>query len=769
MKKSKVVSCFFVILMLWPFVTVWASVSKTDLKKQIFQAASGLHLPFVENKGQVVDSKVAYVADTFVCRVSVTKDGQIVYGLPGDKKSKLPSVEIKERLFGEGVKVQVNGRKIYAAKVSYYPGRDKTKWRSNVPTYEQISMGRVASGIKMALSARGNNVEKLFFVEPGADPTDIHLKVEGAKSLTVKDNGELELATASGVMRFSKPIAYQEIGGGRRMVEVSYKVKKNIYGFAFENYDTSKELVIDPLITVFPIIQGSRTHNLMMALAKDQEGNIYAAGASHSELSIFKMDSQLENILASTYFSEDARYTTDMIFCMAIDSQGNVIVSGTTLNPDYPVTDGCYDNRIDDLTYSAQDEGFVTKFSEDLQTIVASTFIGGDRWDGINAMVVDEKDQIYVAGYSSLSSSDDDQQFPVTDGAWDEELPPASGAFIYKGVISKFDADLSSLLASTFLGGQTCDKEYNQCQDVIHSMALDDDGNIWVAGHTTYPDFPVTDGCLDSSYNEESDVFLSKLDSNLSQLLISTYIGGIRDEEPTDIRFDSLGNIYLLGWTYSSGFPMPIGGYMPEHSQYEEDGFLLKLTPSADEILAGTFIAGAYDGTSWGDDVPAAMAFSADGSKLHVVGRTESETFPTTSDCYADVVDAGIDRTMNSGFEAFFARDADDYNWGDGFLATFSTDLDQLLYSTYLGGEGCDYLDAILINGDDVIIAGETKSDQFPMIEVEDDDVISRGVLLRFGDTTTSVETDDTDDTDNSQDDSGGGGGGGGCFISNLF
>ena len=769
MRKVKIAIGFFAIMLLWPFTAALASTPKADLKKQVMQAAPGLHLPFVENKGQVADSKVAYVADTFACRVSVTRDGQIVYGLAGDKKSKSPSVEIKERLIGDTVKIQVSGRKKHGAKVSYYPGRDKSRWRSNVPTFEQVSLGRVAPGIEMALSARGNNVEKLFFVEPSADPTNIRLNVKGTKGLSIKKNGELELATASGAMRFSQPIAYQEIDGKRRVVQVDYKVKNKSYGFALGDYDKSQALVIDPLITVFPVVQGNDDHNLITALATDAEGNIYAAGAAASELAIFKFDSGLENILASTYFGDEyALYTNDMIFDMVIDGKGDIIVAGTKhykYNSSFPLTEGCHDEH-----YDRASEGFVTKFSADLQTLVASTFIGGDNWDRIYTIAVDEKDQIYVAGHSSFANdaNEEKQQWPVTEGAWDEEPPSVSRAHIYKGAIAKLDSNLSTVLSATWLGGKECDKA--ECQDVIHCMAFDDDGNLWVAGHTTYPDFPVTDGCLDDSYDGDGDIFLSKLDPDLSQLLISTYIGGIREEEPTDIEFDDQGNIYLLGWTYSSGFPMPDDGYMSVHSQYEEDGFILKLPPSADEILAGTFIGGAYDGESWGDDAPAAMVFSADGSKLHVVGRTESAAFPTTSDCYADVVEAGIDRSSHIGFEVAWERDPDDRNWGDGFLATFSADLTQLLYSSFLGGEAWDYLDDVLINGNDIIIAGETGSTKlFPMIEVDEIGSLSRGVLLRFSDTATTP-TDPTDPADpGSADNSGdGGGGGGGCFVSTI-
>ena len=724
-----------------------------------------MHLPFVENKGQVTDPNVAYVADTFACRVSVTKDGQIVYGLPGNKEDKRHGLKIKERLLGESVKTRVSGRISHGAKVSYYPGRDKSRWRSNVPTYEQVSLGQVAPGIEMALCARGQNVEKLFFVEPGANPTDIQLTVEGAKDLSVKENGELELVTASGVMRFSKPIAYQEIDGKRSMVGVGYLVSKNTYGFALGDYDPSQKLVIDPLITVFPISH-NMDDNLIMALAVDGDGNIYAAGDSADQLVVFKLDSKLEKMLASIYFSEWANYCHDLIRCMALDSMGNVVVAGSTWNQDFPITEGCHDNRLSHPPYYHGPEWFVTKLSADLQTIVASTFVGGDYMDKLNAMVLDANDNVFVAGYS-VTGQTDEQQFPVTPDAFD--VTPIN-YYQHQGAIAKLDNNLSKVLAATYLGGHECDKM--ECEDAVHCLAIDADGNLWAAGRTTYPDFPVTDDSFDPTYNGEGDVFLSKLDPDLSQLLMSTHIGGLENEAPSDILFDDQGNLFLLGWTYSSDFPIPDGGYQPDHGHNEEDGFILKMTASGNEILAGTFIGAAYDGSGKGDDVPTAMAFSADGGTLHVVGRTESATFPTTADCFNNVIDNG-DTSVTGSDVIGPTRDSDDPNWGDGFLVTFSTDLTQLIYSTFVGGDSCDYFDDVVVNGSDIIIAGETQSLDFPMAIDDMSENYSRGILLRFSDTaTTPTDPSDTDNPENTDDsgngggDSGGGdGGGGGCFV----
>jgi hypothetical protein len=106
------------------------------------------------------------------------------------------------------------------------------------------------------------------------------------------------LATSAGAMRFTKPVAYQQINGTRRMVPVRYKENSDTYGFEVGAYDVSRELVIDPLLTVFPV-STRNTDNLLMDLAKDSDGNIYVAGVASSRLSVMKLYNNLEKLLAS--------------------------------------------------------------------------------------------------------------------------------------------------------------------------------------------------------------------------------------------------------------------------------------------------------------------------------------------------------------------------------------------------------------------------------------------------------------------------------------
>ena len=409
------------------------AVVKEENKREILNKLSSLKIPFIENKGQINES-VSYYAKTFGGTVFITQKGRLIYNLPAEKGG----VVLKEIFIGSKAKT-VKGEKKAITKVNYFLGKDRKKWLTDLATYNYVSLGELWQGIRLKVRAYGNNVEKLFYVEPGAKAKNIKVRIEGAKRLELAEDGRLKVITEKGYICFTKPFAYQEIDGKRKQIKVAYVIRGDEYTFKLGKYDQTKPIVIDPL-------------------------------------------------LASTYLGGG---NADGADALALDPSGNVYVAGYTYSSDFPTTIGAYDKD-----YNGVDDGFISKLSSDLSNLLASTYLGGKDRDRLNALALDQSGNVYVAGWTESSD------FPTTDGAYDKDYNGYYDAFI-----SKLNSDLNSLLASTYLGGEG---------DDWLALALDQSGNVYVAGWTWSSDFPTTTGAYDKDCNGGNDNFVSKLDANLS-------------------------------------------------------------------------------------------------------------------------------------------------------------------------------------------------------------------------------------------------------------
>jgi len=146
-------------------------------------------------------------------------------------------VALREEFVGAKVKT-IQGEKKSITKVNYFKGNDSSKWKSNISTYNVVNLGEIYKGIELRLKAYGNNVEKLFCVKPDANPDQIKIRLsgiqppespleKGARGLWINDEGQLEAETELGAVKFTKPMAYQEINGKRVDVSVEYRVESS--------------------------------------------------------------------------------------------------------------------------------------------------------------------------------------------------------------------------------------------------------------------------------------------------------------------------------------------------------------------------------------------------------------------------------------------------------------------------------------------------------------------------------------------------------------
>ena len=234
---SKIKSAILSLIALLLFTTIASGAVSKKTDPEVMTKANRITIPFVENKGQLEDSNVLFYSNTFVGRVSINKDASIGYDLgPASAAKTKKHQQIREMLRGALKPLPSGGQKAIA-KVSHFRGKYPEKWVKDLSTFNTVDMGEIYKGIRLNLQAHGNNVEKIFKVQPGADPQSIQLTIQGADSLKLTPQGELEVKTGNGSMRFTRPVAYQHVDGKKAPVDVAYSVNGKSYGFQGAAYD----------------------------------------------------------------------------------------------------------------------------------------------------------------------------------------------------------------------------------------------------------------------------------------------------------------------------------------------------------------------------------------------------------------------------------------------------------------------------------------------------------------------------------------------------
>jgi hypothetical protein len=295
-----------------------------------------------------------------------------------------------------------------------------------------------------------------------------------------------------------------------------------------------------------------------------------------------------------------------------------------------------------------------------------ATYLGGSQPDQAADVAVDAGGNVLVTG--KTQSAD----FP-REGALDPALGAAADAFVVK-----FAPDGSSFLWATYLGGALG-------SDHGLGVATDGEGNVYLTGMTSSPDFPVVKA-FDPTYSGSGgDIFVSKLPPDGTALLYSTYLG---PGNGLDIAVDGAGSAYVTGRTSACDHPL-VNPYQDDCHVPPNDysnGFVTRFAPDGATLVWSTYLGGNY-----GNDAGFAIAVDGEG-RAAVAGLTESSLFP--------LVDP-LDPTRAGLFE--------------GFVSRFSPDGTTLEWSTYLGGAGEDVVEEVAVDDSGgVVVAGHTASADFP-------------------------------------------------------
>ncbi|HEY8791413.1 MAG TPA: SBBP repeat-containing protein [Gaiellaceae bacterium] len=429
----------------------------------------------------------------------------------------------------------------------------------------------------------------------------------------------------------------------------------------------------------------SRARKMHFFLGVLVAGAVVASSASAND----RRASAGPKLVYSTYTLADA---SEERLAVGEDGSAYVAVGANNLDCGVPRTAGTFDTCAGQPARPFNGRGFdvlVAKFDPSGSKLVWATWLGGLTDDVPWGIAVDPGGNVYVAGFTRSNL------FPTTPGAFDRKYAK-SEAFV-----AKLDPNGSRLLYSTFLGGAD--------DDVIHGLALDQAGNVYVAGFTASTDFPTTAGALTSSRRDKhyADAFVTKLDSSGSRLLYSTLLGGNAYDSVANIAIDRAGNAYVAGETESTNFPTTRGAPQrrcatcsPAKGGYTPDAFLAKLNPSGSRLLYGTFLGGGSVDRSY--DLAIDRAGNA-----YVAGSTASLNFPTTRGAF--------DTTRNDNT----------VSWSDGFVTKLNRAGTRFAYSTYLGSrsDSQELVTGISVDrAGNAWVTGWTGSLRFPT---------TKGALLR--------------------------------------
>lgn len=308
-----------------------------------------------------------------------------------------------------------------------------------------------------------------------------------------------------------------------------------------------------------------------------------------------------------------------------------------------------------------------------IDPLLASTFIGGGGADAAQAIAVDSQTNVFVAGYTYSAD------FPVTNNQY-----AAQGQ--YDVFVSKFDANLGSLSASTYIGGAS--------NDLATAIGIDAGSTIWLVGYTQSTNFPAQglnpfDFPLSSTNSGGEDAFVVNLANNL-QLRQATYLGGSNDDRATAIAIGDFGHC-VVGYTESGNFPVTNNSNYAVTYNGNRDAFASIFTDSA---ICRVNYRGMFLGGTNSDEANGVTLRYGWGStnSAYIAGSTTSTNFPITN-----------------AFCSNLCGEA------DAFICRASVLMTNLFASTFLGGAADDKAYAIGLDlSNKVYVAGWTASADFP-------------------------------------------------------
>jgi len=559
--------------------------------------------------------------------------------------------------------------------VSYFIGNDSKKWRADVPVWGGVRYKDLYPGIDLEITSEKAQLVQRVVARTGANLNALQLRVDGVEKMTLESDrlrlatavGEytmplLQVSDVANTILPRSTIAGNQIkspftksvSGNQQFLTRAVDSSDLLYSTYLGGTDPDRGDSIAVDVRGAAYITGNTASSDFPATP----GAFNTINNMDWDAFVTKLNPDGSALVYSTFLGGTQ---SDSGSGIAVDANGTAYITGFTSSSDFPTTQGAFDNTYNGCFTSGNCsyDAFVTKLNANGSALVYSTFLGGSDYEYSRGIAVDGSGAAYITG-ETLSS-----EFPTTPGAFSRtpaggfvtklnaegsalvystffnagqgiavdgsgatfitgettspNFPTTPGAFdiTFNGgqfgdaFVTKFNAQGSALVYSTFLGGSDT--------DVGFGIAVDASGAAYITGETSSSDFPVTPGVFDSIHDRYSDAFVTKLNADGSALVYSTYLGGYNDDISRSIAVDRSGAAYITGNTSSPNFPTTPGAFDTSLG----DVFVTKLNPDGSALVYSTFFGGTYSDGSTG------IAVDESGA-AYITGETLSSDFPTT-------------------------------------------------------------------------------------------------------------------------------------------
>lgn len=527
----------------------------------------------------------------------------------------------------------------------YYTGGNEME----VHSFGRIIYKNIYPAVDWVLYVRDGQLKHEFVVRPGGNVADIKLKYSGATSLKLNADGSLAAATPQGIITEQTPLSYQKDG---KIIESAFSLDGDVISYTTAGY--SGTLVIDPVLS-WATYYGGAGQELGNNVSIDALGFIYIAGSTTSTNAIATTGTH-QFTRAGTGFVHDAflakfssqgvriwgtyygSTSDDYLQGMAADSFGYVYITGYT-----PATSGMSVNALHQSTYGGGvSDAFLARFDSSGKLKWSTYFGGNDEDQSSGGLAINDSGHVYICGYTKSPAG------IASVGAHDGTFTGAQNTVF----LAKFDST-GVRKWGTYYGANFFDQG--------ERVAVDDSGNVFIAGTTNSTSGIATTGAHQTSHSGNYDAFLAKF-NNAGVLKWGTYYGAGDNDIGQCVATDTAGNVYLAGYSNSTTGIATSGTHRPGKSGYF-DVFLVKFNRNGTRQW-GTYMGGAGLESAEGGGLVTDYA-----GNIYLSGITYSDTGISTPGAHQVTIGSTTDH--------------------DAFLAKFGSN-GKRKWGTYYGGADTD-------------------------------------------------------------------------------